>query len=393
VDDAVLPSPAEHDNPAPPVDIRAARGLFPATDNGAYFNTAAVGLASRELVEAYHRCIDEWAEHGFDFARGEAAGERARASVAALIGAEAADVALIASVSAAAGLVAAQFEAAGPGQNVVIGEREYSSNHYPWRLLERRGYEVRQVPFRNGGLEPDDVARHVNGATVLVALSGVQTATGHRSDLRAISAIARAVGAIVFVDGSQLVGAQPVAPDLDAIDVLATADHKFLLNAGRGLGYCYFSRDVQDRFTPFNAGWKAGRVPFESFFGPAMDLSPTASRFDNSISWLAAIGNEAALGVFGTFGADAIYRRNRELAELLRGSLTEIGRVPVDLPGANRSNIVAVPLRDADPARLLAGLKRRGITCATRDGNLRLAVNFYNHEDDVDQLTSALAQM
>src|SRR4029077_20332940 len=177
------------------------------------------------------------------------------------------------------------------GQNVVIGEREYSSNHFPWRLLAEKGYEVRQVRFRNGGLEPDDIAREVDSGTVLVAFSGVQTATGHRSDIAAISAIARAVGAVVFVDGSQLVGALPVAQDLAGVDVLATADHKFLLHAGRGLGYCYLSREVQERFAPINAGWKAGRVPFESFFGPAMDLSPTASRFDNSMSWVAAIGN------------------------------------------------------------------------------------------------------
>ena len=111
---------------------------------------------------------------------------------------------------------------------------------------------------------------------MLVAFSGVQTATGHRSDIAAISAIARAVGAIVFVDGSQLVGALPVADDLDAIDVLATADHKFLLHAGRGLGYCYLSPAMQDRFMPINAGWKAGRVPVESFFGP--DDGPVADR-------------------------------------------------------------------------------------------------------------------
>ena len=37
-------------------------------------------------------------------------------------------------------------------------QREYSSNHYPWRLLAGQGYDVRQVPFRNGGLEPADVA-------------------------------------------------------------------------------------------------------------------------------------------------------------------------------------------------------------------------------------------
>ena len=294
--------------------VRAARTLFPATEKTAYFNTAAVSLASRALVDAFHRYVDEWTEAALDYVRGEAAGEHARAAVAGLIGADPADVALIASVSAAAGLVASQFGPAGPGHNVVIGEREYSSNHFPWRLLAGKGYEIRQVPFRNGGLEPDDIARHVDGGTVLVAFSGVQTATGHRSDIAAISAIARAVGAIVFVDGSQLVGALPVAADLGAIDVLATADHKFLLHAGRGLGYCYLSREVQDRFVPINAGWKAGRVPFESFFGPAMDLSPTASRFDNSISWLAAIGNEAALSAFDVFGADAIYDRNRELA-------------------------------------------------------------------------------
>ena len=271
-----------------------------------------------------------------------------RISVAALIGADPSNIALIPSVSGAAGLVAAQLGPVGPGHNVVIGEHEYSSNHYPWRLLAGKGYEVRQVPFRNGGIEPDEVAAHVDG-TALVALSGVQTATGHRSEIRTISTIAREVGAIVFVDGSQLVGALPVAGDLDAIDVLATADHKFLGHPGRGLGYCYLSPAMQDRFVPVNAGWKAARVPLESCFGPEMVLSPTASRFDNSISWIAAVGSVAALSVFGELGAEAIFARNRELAALLRASLAEAGWPPVDLPETNRSTIVAVPLGDADP--------------------------------------------
>jgi cysteine desulfurase/selenocysteine lyase len=359
----------------------------------AYFNTAAVGLASLALASALHDYVDDWAETGPDYMRGEVAAESARTSVAALIGCDRSDIALIASVSAAAGLVAAQLGPAANGQNVVIGEREYSSNHFPWRLLANKGYEVRQVPFRNGGLEPDDIAQHVDGGTALVAFSGVQTATGHRSDIPAISAIAREVGAIVFVDGSQLVGALPVANDLGGIDVLATVDHKFLLHAGRGLGCCYLSPEVQGRFTPINAGWKAGQVPFESFFGPAMQLSTTASRFDNSISWIAAVGNEAALSVFDDFGADAIWARNVELAALLRASLSEIGRTPVDLPEANRSTIVSVPLGDAQPSPLLSDLKQHGIVCSARDGNLRLAVHFYNHEDDIARLVRAVPEL
>ncbi len=374
-------------------DINGVRRRFPATERVTYLNTAAVGLASRRMTETLHAAVDSWSRDGFDFVRGEEAAERARESVAALMGVAASDVALIASVSAAAGLVAAQFGVAARGDNVVIGEREYSSNHFPWRQLAHKGYEVRQVPFRNGGLEPDDVAAHVDGGTVLVAFSAVQTATGHRSDVAAIGGLGRAVGATVFVDGSQLVGALPIGSELELVDVLATADHKFLMHAGRGMGYCYLSARFREHAVPVNAGWKAGRVPFESFFGPSMDLSATASRFDNSISWLAALGNEAALELFAELGTDAIHRRNRDLATRLRATLTELGWPPAGLPEANRSAIVAVPLGEHDGAQLVAGLRDHGVIAATRDGNLRLSVHCYNHEDDITRLAEVLAEL
>ena len=90
-------------------DIREARRLFPAAAGRAYFNTAAVGLASRRLADVYHRFVDEWVSAGLDFRGCERAADNARAAVARLLGARAADIALIPSVSAAAGLVAAQF--------------------------------------------------------------------------------------------------------------------------------------------------------------------------------------------------------------------------------------------------------------------------------------------
>ncbi len=59
--------------------IRRARELFPATENLAYFNTAAVGLASRALIDAYRHFADEWTTAALDFAACEAAAEHARA--------------------------------------------------------------------------------------------------------------------------------------------------------------------------------------------------------------------------------------------------------------------------------------------------------------------------
>ena len=78
---------------------------------------------------------------------------------------------------------------------------------------------------------------------------------------------------------------------------------------------------------------------------------------------------------------------------MLRGALAEAGWTPIELPEANRSSIVSVPLADLDPADILGELRRRGVVCAARDGNLRLAVHFYNHEDDIDRVTNALSEL
>jgi selenocysteine lyase/cysteine desulfurase len=309
-----------------------------------------------------------------------------------VIGAKSDDVALIPSVSAAAGLVAAQFTGARPGENLVIGAQEYSSNHFPWRQLEARGYDVRQVSFRGGGICPDDLRTLVDGGTRLVALSAVQTATGHRSDLSAVSEIAHAVGAWVFVDGSQSIGALDASEDLPKVDFLATSDHKFLLNAARGIGYMYMRPETRDRLLPLGAGWKAGRVPFESFFGPRMDLSGTASRFDASISWLAAIGDEVCLRLIEDVGPRVIAAWITDLADDLRQALRDAGCPPLDLAPGNRSHVVCVPLGGRDAGQVLGTLKAAGVVCAARDGNLRLSLHFYNDRTDVERAVVALRQ-
>jgi len=127
-----------------------------------------------------------------------------------------------------------------------------------------------------------------------------------------------------------------------------------------------------------------------SFFGPEMRLSTTASRFDSSISWLAAIGNEAALTLFDDFGPDTIYARNHELASTLRAALDDGACVPADLPESNQSTIVTIPLGDVELSRVVSALSEQGIIVAARDGNLRISIHFYNHEDDIHRLATTL---
>ena len=121
-----------------------------------------------------------------------------------------------------------------------------------------------------------------------------------------------------------------------------------------------------------------------------MRLSTTASRFDSSISWLAAIGNEAALTLFDDFGPERIYARNQELARTLRAVLADRGCAPADLPDNNQSTIVTVPLGDVELLRVVSELSEQGIIVAPRDGNLRISIHFYNHEDDIHRLATTL---
>jgi len=106
----------------------------------------------------------------------------------------------------------------------------------------------------------------------------------------------------------------------------------------------------------------------------------------------AAIGNRAALAVFDDFGPAAIYARNRELTARLRAALAGAGWDPAGQPGQDQSTIVSVPLGAAEASRLLGALSGRGVICSARDGNLRIAVHFYNHEDDIERLVTALAE-
>lgn len=374
------------------LDLASARQLFPTLERTSYFNTSAVGLGSTRLKEAYDSVTADWLERGFDFVAAEIAGETCRELVAKILCVEVDDIALIPSVSAAAGLVAAQFLNAQPGENIVIGSQEYSSNQFPWRQLSSRGYDVRQVPFRNGGLAPDDVSRQADQRTRLFAVSAIQTATGHRTDVAAMSDIAKRHGAWLFVDGSQSVGAIPVAEDAKLVDFLATADHKFLLNAARGMGYLYVKQERQKELLPLNAGWSAGGVPLESFFGPEMVLSQSASRFDNSKAWLAARGDEVCLNLLHEVGMDAVYTRNTELGEMLRGALAEQGLPSSDVPQENQSHIVGVPLQGRPPERVLGILKSHCIVASVRDGQLRVSPHFYNDADDVQKCSRAMSE-
>jgi len=188
-----------------------------------YLDTAAYGLPPQSTIAALEQALEAW-RAGKQWTSWEEDGEACRSLFAALVGTRAENVALLHALSPAAGLVAASLPA-GPGDNVVLHERDFASTLLPWRGLEGRGVELRLRPL-------DGLAEAVDDRTALVVVSAVQSANGAVADLAGL----KETGARVFVDATQAVGCVPF--DVGDLDYVAAHPYKWLCSP-RGLAFLY----------------------------------------------------------------------------------------------------------------------------------------------------------
>jgi selenocysteine lyase/cysteine desulfurase len=372
----------------PPIDPAEVRQLFPGLEGTAYLNTAAIGVGSALSRDAWIRAGERWAEGRFDWGEAEQAGTKARGAFATLIGAQTDEIALVPSVSAGAGIVAASLPPARAGENVLVADNEFSSNYFPWLLLRDRGYDVRTLSV-DASRWVDAYADAADAGTRLIAVSAVHSATGYRANVSELSRVAARSGAWLFVDACQAVGAVPIDVNAEGIDFLAASSHKFLLGS-RGTGYLFVRRSLIDRIRPMMPGWRAARKPNESFYGPTMELSATASKLDASLAWFCALVDAAAFDTLERFGFDRVLARNARLSRRLHDAVAAnvASFEAFDVP--SRSTIVSVPVTDAETT--MARLASAGVVASMRAGRIRLSVHFYNLDEEIDRAARILAE-
>jgi selenocysteine lyase/cysteine desulfurase len=335
---------------------------YEGTPTRGYLDSATYGLPPRSTLAALSEANDGW-RTGRRWRDWEEDGEACRELFAGLVGARAEDIALVPAVSIGVGLVAASLPA-GPGSNVVLYERDFTSALLPWRGLEARGVELRLASL-------ETLAEAVDERTAVVCVSLVQSAEGRVVDLDAL----KATGARICLDATQAVGAFPV--DVDGVDYLAVHAYKWLL-CPRGLGFLYVSPERRNEIEPWTAGWKSRSDPYEDYYG-LPPLTDEARRLDVSLPWPAAAGGRRSLELLTSLGPERIADHNLALAR----SLTErLGLPPAESP------IVRFHVDDAEGA--VVRLREAGIVCSVRGGSVRLSFHLYNDEEDVELAVGTL---
>ncbi|HEV2845492.1 MAG TPA: aminotransferase class V-fold PLP-dependent enzyme, partial [Thermoanaerobaculia bacterium] len=315
--------------------LRLRREEFPVVDHCVYLNHAGNGPLPRRSGARMAAVADAVARSGDRFWLDRMAEvERVRGMAAQLLGArQPREVAFVENTSAALSMVAEGFDWQ-PGDNVVGAALEFPSNVYPWMNLAARGVDYRQVPERDGRIDPDEGLATMDGRTRMLALSWVQYASGYRCDLARLGAACRERGVLFVVDVIQGLGVLPLDVEASFVDVAAAAAHKWLLGP-EGIGLLYISDRVIDRLRPVRAGWRSMRNPFH-WTEYDLDFAEGAKRFESgtlNVYGIHALGG--SLDILREVGAETVEERVLGLTERAARGLADLGFTLVSsrLPG------------------------------------------------------------
>ncbi|HEY0025370.1 MAG TPA: aminotransferase class V-fold PLP-dependent enzyme [Longimicrobium sp.] len=359
-----------------------------------YLNAASVGPLperARRAIDAYNlRRSNPHALRGDDF---EPTLVRCRQAAAALIGAGEDEIALLPNTSFGVNLAALclPLEA---GRRVIVSDREFPANMYPWLALRRlRGVRVDVIPAEARG-NPDEariLEELARGDVGLVALSAVQFTNGWLADGETIGRACRAQGAWFVVDGIQALGQLPLDVAAWNAHVLATGGQKWLCSPF-GTGFTYVRRELVGRMEPRVVGWTAmaASADLERVLEYRQEWVPGARRFEvGAQPWQDYAGMAESLELLGEAGPAQIRAHVLALLDPLAAFLEERGvEVVSDMRPERRSGIIS--FRPADAAGAFDALTQAGVGCVLREGAVRLSAHLYNQPEDVATVMNVL---
>jgi selenocysteine lyase/cysteine desulfurase len=357
------------------------RRAIPSLERVVWLDTPASAPGAAVVVNALRSALGAWESGEFDTTSWEAWALEARKSFARMIHVPPETVALTTSLAEAAATVAQSVKRGA----VVVAEAEFRSNLFPWLALRERG--IRVVEASQGGAKSRSEAllETIDAHTELVAVSEVISTTGERVDLPMLRQRCRDVGARLFVNLTQSLGALRFdARAIDA-DYVAVHGYKWLL-APRGAAWLHIRSDRLKGLSPLTPGWRSSPDPHDEFFGGPLEFSPETRRLDASFAWLPWIGAFAALDLFSTLDAEQIERQSLALAAAFRARVESAGQTCINL--GEPSQIVALEIRN--PQRVRAELEKRRVVAAVRGNLLRFGFHGFNNHADVDAALDAM---
>lgn len=368
------------------------RDEFPVTKDHVYLDHAGVAPVSLRGKRAVEKFLSEATESGmFNYKQWMDRVEEVRRSCAILTGAEPEEIAFVKNTSQGISIVAEGLDWK-EGDNLLICEKDFPSNIYPWLNLKRKGVEIRVVPSQNERILLEDIELLIDSRTKLLTVSSVNFSSGFKIDLEVVGRLCKGKGILFFVDAIQSLGVIPMDVNEFKIDFLAADGHKWLLSPeGTGIFYC--RKELAPRINPPLIGWKS--IINESDYDHVdFRLKTNALRFEEgSLNVMGIYALGAAIDLLVEVGIDRIQARVIELGDLIiREAEKRDFQVRTPKSKEERGGIISI-IGNFDPIKVKDKLKEEGILVNVRGGAIRISPHFYNTEYEVLRLFNAIDEV
>jgi len=204
----------------------------------------------------------------------EAAVEKARADVAALIGADPREIVWTSGATESNNLAikgAAQFYKT-RGKHLITVKTEHKAVLDTMRELERQGFEVTYLDVQDDGmLSMDALKAAIRPDTILISVMFVNNEIGVIQDIPGIGALCREKGIIFHVDAAQATGKVAIDMAMLPVDLMSLASHKTY--GPKGIGALYVRRKPRVRLEAqmhgggHERGMRSGTLPTHQCVG------------------------------------------------------------------------------------------------------------------------------
>ncbi|MDR2985652.1 MAG: cysteine desulfurase-like protein [Nocardiopsaceae bacterium] len=396
-------------------DVTRVRAAYPALADGYAYLDGAAGTqvpvpVITAISDAYRAGLGNTDGAFPASARSDAIVRRCREAVADLVGGVPEGVVLGPNMTTLTYRVAAALAATWhPGDEVIVSRLDHDANVRPWvQAANRSGAVVRwaEVDAATGELPAEQFASLVGDSTKLVAVTAASNIIGTRPDVPVITAMARASGALSYVDGVHATPHGPVDIGVLGADFYVTSAYKWSgPHIGALIASPHLLETVQsDKLAPASdevpERFEYGTPPFADFAGVEAAVEHLAGLGDSAAgtrrqrilsSMAAAEAHEQRL--FGELlgGLDAMQHvttYGKAARRTATAFFTVAGRTPRQVAEHLASRRVNVWNGDNYAWELAGALGIRETGSAVRAGLVH-----YNDESDVARLLEAVAEL
>jgi cysteine desulfurase len=331
----------------------------------------------------------------------KAALDDARSAVAALIGAEPAEVIFTSGGTEADNFAirgaAEALEATGRKHLITSGiEHEAVLNSF--KALAKRGWRTTVLPLDATGIVSADRLREaITDDTALVSIMHANNEIGTIQPIAELAAIARAHGALVHTDAVQSAGKIPVNVRTLGVDLLAVSGHKFY--GPKGIGALWVKRGV--RLSPFLSGGKQERnrragtenVPGAIGMGVAAGLA--AQKMTAEAARLAALRDRLESGILASVpNTEVNGSREARVPNTTNISFERIEAesllIALDLEGVAVSTGSACSSGTLEPSHVL---KAMNLSSHRAQNSIRFRLGAGNTDEQIDRVIAILPRI